>query len=644
MNDNAGTFIVLEGSDGSGKTTQFKLLNERLSAVGYDIAIFDFPQYEKPSAYFVRQYLNGAYGPASAISPYTASLFYALDRFEAAESIKAAINEGKVVVANRYVGSNMAHQGSKFSDPGKQRGFFVWEDGLEYNLLGIPRPSLNLFLRVPAEISYQLINNKAARNYTNKSHDQHEADLEHLKNSVNTYELLSKLFPKDFLTIECTEGGRLLSVPEINNKIWGAIQPVLPPRPLNKSRRAVINLDNLDSKPKRAGPKPGKAISNNAHTLSLEIKNISLLGVGLLVGAADVKPSYKLTGEYYRPNKLNKDASTNYRASLRRIADIQNQIKARMEKAANVPKAAINETVELLTPSASLVNLNLSGKKSDFINLIGYLSGIKNSEALWLSGQLRAALGRLDGAADVRPKNDSLKDDYISLFLNGSISSRNSLYLSEVNLLAAKPRNEFELLADIIYANADLSKDEIIREMNSWPYVRKQSALQALVNPEFNASVNLNYDFDAIVTLPAIKYLAGAGIADRITMQAATVRYGYDLPAAIEKLRLDDLFLEAFDISLSLFSRLQDQDDEGNGPYATLLGHKRRCAFSVNYQSLAKLSKLDKSSIAALAAEQIKEKIREVHPIVAASVFDGGKIKPGKKLNDKSHLAPKKAG
>src|SRR5689334_7516431 len=95
-----GIFVVLEGSDGSGKGTQFKLLAERLQAIGHDIAVFDFPRYDQPSSHFVQKYLNGEYGTATAVSPYAASLFFALDRFEAGPEIKKAIDEGKVVLAN----------------------------------------------------------------------------------------------------------------------------------------------------------------------------------------------------------------------------------------------------------------------------------------------------------------------------------------------------------------------------------------------------------------------------------------------------------------------------------------------------------------------------------------------------------------
>lgn len=222
-------FIVLEGSDGSGKGTQFRLLAERLKAVGHEIAVFDFPRYDEPSSHFVKKYLNGEYGPASEVSPYIASIFYALDRYEASPQINKALKEGKIVLANRYAGSNMAHQGAKFTSLAEQRGFFMWADSLEYEMFKIPRPNLNLFLKVPPEISYELVAKKQKRSYTKQKRDQHEADIDHIHRSSAAYDLLCKLLPKDFKEIKCTSGNKLLSVIEINDLIWDAIKTLLPP-------------------------------------------------------------------------------------------------------------------------------------------------------------------------------------------------------------------------------------------------------------------------------------------------------------------------------------------------------------------------------------------------------------------------------
>src|SRR3990167_6810148 len=160
-----GVFLVIEGTDGSGKGTQHKLLIDRLESEGYDVATFDFPQYDQASSYFVKEYLNGNYGTADEVGPYTGSLFFALDRYQAAKDIRAALDAGKVVIANRYTGSNMAHQGTKFSHPEERRGYFILLDNIEFQMLGIPRPDKSIFLRVPAATAQELVDKKGERAY-----------------------------------------------------------------------------------------------------------------------------------------------------------------------------------------------------------------------------------------------------------------------------------------------------------------------------------------------------------------------------------------------------------------------------------------------------------------------------------------------
>ncbi|HSW74759.1 MAG TPA: hypothetical protein VLG16_02710 [Candidatus Saccharimonadales bacterium] len=231
MNNTQGTFIVIEGTDGSGKGTQFSLLAERLQKAGYEVALFDFPQYESPSSYFVRQYLNGAYGEANDVGPYTGSLFYALDRYEAAGEIRKALAAGKVVLANRFVGSNMAHQGAKFVNAEERRGYFIWLDNLEFEMLRIPRPTASFVLRVPAEIAQTLVDQKEQRSYTDKKRDIHEADLAHLQRSVQVYDEMCELFPRDFVRIDCVRHGRLMDVENIQRVLWEKIDALLPPPP-----------------------------------------------------------------------------------------------------------------------------------------------------------------------------------------------------------------------------------------------------------------------------------------------------------------------------------------------------------------------------------------------------------------------------
>jgi len=219
---------VLEGTDGSGKTAQFNLLKSRLKKSGLKVETVDFPQYEKPSSYFIKQYLNGKYGGWKEVGPYKASIFYAVDRFDVGAQIKKWLKEGKVVISNRYVASNMGHQGAKMKKIRERKNYFKWLYKLEYDILEIPRPTTTIVLHVPAKIAQELVGYKGPREYIGGvKKDIHEADLNHLKAAEKTYIEMVKIFPKDFSIIECVKKNRLLSIKEIHEKVWDIVKKVL---------------------------------------------------------------------------------------------------------------------------------------------------------------------------------------------------------------------------------------------------------------------------------------------------------------------------------------------------------------------------------------------------------------------------------
>ncbi len=239
-----GKFYVIEGTDASGKKTQFDLLIKRFVIEGYDVVTFDFPQYEDNSSFFVREYLAGKYGNADQVGPYTASVFYALDRFSAKTEIKKALDEGKIVLSNRFVGSNMAHQGTKFSNPEERRGFFIWEDNLEFQMLAIPRPTASIVLRVDAQTAKQLLDLRAESDGRKK--DIHEANEDHLKRSVDVYDDLTTLFPKDFIRIDCVRSNRLLTREQIHELVWNAIEATNLPKPENEKGSVIDGMKNTE--------------------------------------------------------------------------------------------------------------------------------------------------------------------------------------------------------------------------------------------------------------------------------------------------------------------------------------------------------------------------------------------------------------
>lgn len=234
-NIHTGKFIVFEGIDGSGKSTQAKLLIAQLKKEGYATASIDFPQYGKKSAGLVEEYLNGKYGSAEEVGPYRASIFYACDRYDTSFIIREWLAQGKIVIADRYIGSNIGHQGGKIKNRKERNKFLRWLYELEYELFGIPRPDFSFILKVPPKISKTLsgritdkIKKAKKKLYLGrKKRDIHEKDIKHLINTERSYLEAAQEFPKDFKVIECFRGGKLLSPKALHQEIWRIIKKII---------------------------------------------------------------------------------------------------------------------------------------------------------------------------------------------------------------------------------------------------------------------------------------------------------------------------------------------------------------------------------------------------------------------------------
>ena len=146
-----GKLIVLDGTDGSGKATQTELLKKRLEQEGRQVEVISFPQYGRKSAGMIEEYLAGSYGSPKDVGPRCASVFYACDRYDAAPKIRKWLQEGKIVIANRYVFSSMGHQAGIIADLKERDVFLAWLEQLEYIIFKVPKPDLNILLFVPAE-------------------------------------------------------------------------------------------------------------------------------------------------------------------------------------------------------------------------------------------------------------------------------------------------------------------------------------------------------------------------------------------------------------------------------------------------------------------------------------------------------------
>ena len=218
--------IAIEGIDGSGKGTQAQQLHERLLETGVRSELISFPRYSQTHfGATIGRFLNGEFGQLDQVDPHLAATLYAADRFESLEMLTELLASCDVVVSDRYVPSNIAHQGAKRSGTARQQ-LTDWISQVEYGVFGLPRADLVIHLDLPAETAQELIARKSKRDYTDKAADLQEADRDYLAAVRQAYLDLAATEP-NWQTIPLLEGTRLRTIDEIASDIFHRVQPRL---------------------------------------------------------------------------------------------------------------------------------------------------------------------------------------------------------------------------------------------------------------------------------------------------------------------------------------------------------------------------------------------------------------------------------
>jgi dTMP kinase len=223
-----GKLIAIEGIDGSGKRTQVDLLAKALVASGHAVYSTGFPQYDSWFGKMVGQFLNGELGALETVDPHFSALLYAGDRFEAKPRLESALNQGKILLIDRYIGSNLAHQTARVQ-AAHRPAFISWIEHLEYDIYNLPRETKVLYLRVPPREAQQLVTRKSARTYTTVKQDLLEASLSHLEDAASMYDQLSQR--SNWATIVCFDEARGTMRPQkaIASEILASVLQVLTP-------------------------------------------------------------------------------------------------------------------------------------------------------------------------------------------------------------------------------------------------------------------------------------------------------------------------------------------------------------------------------------------------------------------------------
>jgi dTMP kinase len=216
-----GKFIVIEGIDGSGKRTQLDLLARAFDQRSIPYGRVGFPNYQGFFGKLVARFLNGDFGSLDAVDPHFSALLYAGDRYESKPAMEEALAAGKNLLSDRYIGSNLAHQGARVA-PEKRAEFLEWLGNLEYKIYGLPAEDLVIYLYVPVDEADRLIGKRAKRQYTELRRDLQEADRRHLEAAARVYGELAQ--QPNWVRIDCADrDGKLRPPDQIHNEVLGMV-------------------------------------------------------------------------------------------------------------------------------------------------------------------------------------------------------------------------------------------------------------------------------------------------------------------------------------------------------------------------------------------------------------------------------------
>jgi thymidylate kinase/thymidylate synthase ThyX len=739
----AGKFFVIEGTDASGKTTQFKLLAKRLAEAGYDVVTFDFPQYDKESSFFVREYLSGAYGAGDAVGPYTASVFFALDRFAARQAIQQALSDGKIVLANRFTGSNMAHQGTKFATSEQRRGYFIWADNLEFEMLAIPRPSANFVLRVDAQTSKRLLDERALAQ-PDRPTDILEADIEHLARSVEVYDDLCALFPKDFLRIDCVRNKQLLSIELVHELLWATMEQMLPEP--HKDKGSVVAGEKTH-KPFVTQGKNGGMVMTEAGKkyLSESVTNVEgnvyafnekmspitiaaamarlsrraddmrvtildefagaatkkdekllqrvitaygddsvqqLVGQHVVVEGASNLLTKKLewgrlaayleqstryiyfdqkdesgTYKYYVPEHFDADTKRAYVEIHDNIFDtysaMVHALTEYVRAESTVPKAERDvawqgatraqacDAVRAVLPTSTKSTVGIFASGQALESLIMHLLADELPEARETGQKLltecRKVLSTFLERAD-KPERGGAAIAYrsntraaVKKLADTMLPATHTTEPKSVDLVDYWPKNELDLVADMLYEHSNMSLRDIRAAVDTWTYEEKEQVFSAYMGERLNrrhkperALEKAHYSWDLVCDYGIFRDLQRHRMVDDLAWQDLTPRYGYDVPELVEQAGLSEQFLHCFDMSLKLHSILVAAGYEKEAQYATLLGHKMRWKITYNARQAFHFNELRTTPHGHPGYRKLVREMHEVlsqkHPLLGAAM------------------------
>lgn len=623
-----GKYIVLEGPEGVGKTTQILELTRRLQAAGLPVRTLREPDSQSDlTARALRQLTQD---PRYPMNTNTEVLLYNAARSQSLQVIKKSIEQGVICIVDRNYLTTLAIQ---YYGRGDVPDYETINKIITFAVNGV-EPDLCIVLDAPVQT---LKERAKLRGQGERFDNLDEAFLERVRAGY-LWEAKQRNLPVVFATDDQAA---------VTESIWKLVTETLAIREGSKalasheptSVKAIIDQKKQTSLPHEppldTAPAPNTlAITNElplvATNLHLTLTNISQLLYSILEAQPGI--SYQLRPAvasndfpYFVPPEFDVQTAKAYRQKLTALNDIHQTLMADLATyaAATADKLDSQAISRAVLPVALTATIDLYMSAPVLQSLVSQLLQTNLPEAhtaaaaLW--DQARTALPAVFSEKPPTETTDHHLTDLVATYLPETYTSAAD---QAITLSRVWPKSELSAVAEMLYASSNLSLAEISDQVDSWPYAKKAEVFTTYLTaptPE-SALEKLQYSWDLVTSYALFQELQMLGLSQTIERQLLTPRYGYTTPDIIETAGLTDQFEECFSLSLTLYSQLQEAGYTTQAQYAILQGHKMRYSVTHTARDLAHITNHSLSEPARQLLRQLKEKLAEAHPLLAETL------------------------
>lgn len=618
-----GKYIVIEGPEGVGKTTQLHELSKRLQAAGLPVRMFREPDSQSDlTARAIRQLTQD---PRYPMNTRTEVLLYNAARAQSLHVIKQSVENGVICLVDRNYLTTLAIQ---YYGRGDVPDYATINSIIEFAVGGV-EPDLCVLLDAPVNVLHKRLND---RYHGERFDNLSEAFLERVRAGY-LWEANQRQLPVIY-AIDPPE--------QVADTIWKLVTQTLAVREPSAATAAAVGPTSVKEIIQQKKLPDSEATSSMQATSGAESTGqpadslqITLEGVSKLAAASFISPTLGSTltpnsngPRYYTPDTLQEATLQQYKQGMEMLfaayEAMHTSLVAHLKESPEAQKQA-DDVLRAILPLAATSTLNLTATTAQIQELITDLMNQPHIEVQAIA----RSLGE-QGQDSSKPHLRSVITAELQELAKEHLSDNYAITTDDVTLIDFWPKNELLLIPDMLYAYSTQSQESLQSEVNGWPYERKTAIFNAYVGNRDNDNMRrqpgpalekAHYSWDLVSSYDSLCDIKRHLIADALAQQESTPRYGYDIPELIETAGLTEQYEACFDASLKLHSYLHKAGYAREAQYVTLMGHKLRWKATYNAREAYRILEVTYTNPAtATLVRRMQEKLAEVHPLTAEGI------------------------